>query len=140
MDTENPLRVLLDTSALIDLHHIAPQIADRFPGASLGISVITIGELHFGVLKATAKTRPARLAFLTAVSERYRSPFDIDAAVARKYGALADSMSLAKQQPRRRANDLWIAATAAEHNLALVTRDNTDFNTIEDHLPALLVT
>ncbi len=130
--------VLLDTSALIDFDDIATGIANEFPGAKMGISIVTIAELHYGVLVATDTKRAERLTFLSAVRGRYTNPYEIDDAVAVKWSEFSHAVRLAGRQPRSRVNDLWIAATAAMHNLALVTRNGADFEAVKHHLANLV--
>ena len=75
-------RGILDTSVLI---------ASR-PGAAAGelaISVISLAELHYGVLVApTADARAVRLARLSGLQQRF-DPLPVDEAVADSYGRLA---------------------------------------------------
>ena len=55
-----------------------------------------------------------------------------DAAVAREWGRLTAAVSERGGQPRRRAIDLAIAATANVHGVPLLTRDTRDFALIAD--------
>lgn len=69
-------RALLDTSVLIAQESGRPLDADSVP-AQTAVSVVTLAELHVGVLAASdTATRARRLATLDAVSalEAYRSP------------------------------------------------------------------
>ena len=59
-------------------------------------------------------------------------PLPIDAAVAREWGRLAAAIAERGAQPRRRAMDLAIAATANVAGVPLVTHDKADFRLIED--------
>lgn len=81
------------------------------------VSVVSIGELQAGVLLAkSGRVRAERLARLTAiVTEAPVLP--IDRHIAGVYGALR------AQTGRKPHNDLWIAATALAHELALLTAD-----------------
>ena len=56
----------------------------------------------------------------------------IDAAVAREWGRLAAAVSERGGQPRRRAMDLAIAATANVARVPLLTHDAFDFRLIDD--------
>jgi predicted nucleic acid-binding protein len=66
------------------------------------------------------------------VIEATFDPLPIDAAVAREWGRLAAAIADRGGQPRRRAIDLAIAATANVAGVALVTHDGADFRLIED--------
>lgn len=63
-------------------------------------------------------------------------PLPIDAAVAREWGRLAAAVRVRGGQPRRRALDLPIAATANVHRVPLLTHDSADFQIIGDLVDA----
>jgi predicted nucleic acid-binding protein len=126
------VRGLLDTSVVI-----ARQVRDLPDEAA--ISAATIAELHFGVLLATDDVaRSGRLRRLTEIETRF-DPLPIDASVARSYGMLAHVTVRAGRQPRRRALDLLIAATAHAHGVALYTRDEADVAHLTDHIDVQVV-
>ncbi len=108
---------LLDTSILIGP---APS-----PGASLppsaAISIVSLGELHAGVLLARDDdTRDARRLRLEAIRSAF-APLDVDEAVAERYGEV---LAVARSKQRTaKATDLLIIATAAAHGRTLYTRD-----------------
>jgi toxin FitB len=108
---------LLDTSVLV---------AGEGGGAGelpeeLAISVMTLAELHVGVLLASDPDVRARRLELLAEVEREFDPLPVDDAVARRFAAL---VSEARRQGRRpKVTDALIAATAAAHDLVLYTRD-----------------
>ncbi len=52
---------------------------------------------------------------------------------------LAHAVVEAGRQPRRRAMDLLVAATAHAHGVPLYTRDATDFTALEEHVELRLV-
>jgi tRNA(fMet)-specific endonuclease VapC len=101
--------------------------------AEVFIPAIAVGELLFGAAKSR---RPAEN---SAVVERFassRSILPCDFSVARVYGRV-------KQRLREKGrpipeNDLWIAATAACHELVLVTRDQ-HFNDVDGLTVTVLV-
>ncbi len=66
------------------------------------------------------------------VVEATFEPLLIDAAVAREWGRLSAAVRTRGGQPRRRAMDLAIAATANVHRVPLLTRDVADFQIIGD--------
>jgi predicted nucleic acid-binding protein len=59
-------------------------------------------------------------------------PLPIDAAVGREWGRLAAAITERGGQPRRRAMDLVIAATANVASVPLLTHDEADFRLIAD--------
>ena len=80
-------------------------------------SVVTVGELQLGVLLARDDaTRAERLRRLTLTAS-LAPALSVDGLVAARYAELRAAAG------RGPANDLWIAATALAHGLALVTRD-----------------
>lgn len=113
------MRGVLDTSVLVTggFDHL---------DAELAISAVSLAELHFGVLVAAgAGVRAARLERL-ALGKRGFLALAVDDAVARTYGRLAAPVPRQGRQPRRRALDLLIAATAAVHGARLFTRSAVD--------------
>jgi predicted nucleic acid-binding protein len=119
------VRVILDTSVLIG----AEQPAD---GVEAGISVASLAELHFGVLVAADDTERGLRSQRLGVIEATFDALPIDAAVAREWGRLSAAVSTRGGQPRRRAIDLAIAATANVHGVPLVTRDTADLAILDD--------
>ncbi len=113
-------RGILDTSVVI-AHDVAP-----LPGL-LSISAVTLAELHFGVLIArSAEVRAERLRRLSVLQRRFDA-LPLDENVAASYGQLAAAVVAAGRQPRARALDLLIAATAHAHGAVLYTRHPVDF-------------
>ncbi len=108
---------LLDTSILIAP---GPSIPGDLP-ASAAISVVTLGELHAGVLLARDEAaRQSRSMRLDAVRSAF-APLLVDEPVAERYGEL---LALARSQRRAaKATDLLIIATAAAHERTLHTLD-----------------
>ncbi|MFT3968845.1 MAG: type II toxin-antitoxin system VapC family toxin [Micropruina sp.] len=100
------------------------------PGV-LAISAISLAELQFGVLVAkTAAVRAERLRRLSLLQKHFDA-LPVDDAVAISYGRLAATVVAAGRQPRRRAVDLLIAATAHAHGARLYTRNIGDFAGLE---------
>jgi len=122
------MRALLDTSVLIG--------AER-PGELEGaISAASLTELHFGVQVAPEPDERARRGLRLGVIESTFEPLPIDAAVAREWGRLAAAVGNRGGQPRRRAMDLAIAATANVHQVPLLTHNLADFKVIADLVDA----
>jgi toxin FitB len=116
--------VLLDTSVLI--------AAEEGPDEDTAISVVSLTELHFGVLIAPSNdARARRMRRLGIIEDRFDAlPFDAEAA--RECGRLHAAVAQRGGKPRRRAFDLAIAATANVHQVPLLTFNAGDFKIIED--------
>lgn len=118
------MRALLDTSVLI--------AALAGPEVEAAISVVSLTELHFGVLVAgDDDARAARMRRLGIVESHF-DPLPFDAAAARECGRLHAAVAQRGGQPRRRAFDLAIAATANVHRVPLLTFNGKDFQIVED--------
>jgi hypothetical protein len=134
MTTTPPRRALLDTSIVID-PPTASQISHH--ADELAVSVITIAELQYGIT-ATAdpleQTR-RRQRIHTVLDQFDVLPFDIP--TADYYGALATLVRQHGRNPRPRRMDLQIAATAARHELILITRNSDDFAGLETALTVI---
>ncbi len=118
MDSSN-VRGLLDTSVFIAGER--GRALGAVPSAA-AISVVTLAELHIGVLMADQpEVRAARLRTLTMV-QRFFEPLTIDIEVARTFGELT---AQARREGRRlKILDTWIAATAMVNDLTLYTQDD----------------
>ena len=127
-------RALLDTSVVIALAR-GEKIEVRQPPEAAAISAVTLCGLHHGVLIAGARARAGRLATL-AYAERRFAVLPVDARVAPHYGRLLAGARQAGR-PRLRTADALIAATAAAHDLPLLTGDR-DFKGL-DGLEVVLV-
>jgi len=122
------MRALLDTSVLIAQEPPADVEA--------AISVASLAELHFGVLVAADDDeRAVRTQRLGAIESTFDA-LPVSADVAREWGRLAAAVSNRGGQPRRRAIDLVLAATANVHGVPLLTRDIADFQIIGDLVDA----
>lgn len=118
------MRVLLDTSVLI---------AEHGPGdVEAAISVVSLTELHFGLLVATDPDEQARRADRLAATEATFDPLPVTREVARAWGRLAAAVVGRGGQPRRRQLDLAIAATASVEGVPLLTYNVADFRLIAD--------
>lgn len=119
------MRAILDTSVLIGAD---PPPAD----IAVAISVVSVGELQFGLLLTDdPDERAVRAARLGAVQARFR-PLPVDGDVARAWGALQARVRREGAQPRARAADLLIAATAQVHDAVLLTHNVDDFRHVRD--------
>ena len=126
------VKALLDTSVLI---------ANDVPtlDGELAISAASLTELHFGVMvTADDATRAKRLRRLTMLQRSFDAlPIDDD--VAASYGRLAAAVAHVERQPRSRAFDLLIAATAHAHSARLYTRNAADLVGLDDLVEVIAV-
>ena len=118
---------VLATSVLIAQESERPLDVAALPEET-AVSVITVAELHAGVLAAQdTDTRARRLATLEAVSGV--EPLPVTPEAARHWARLR--VGLAERGRRAKVNDLWIAAVAAANAMDVVTQDD-DFDAIEE--------
>lgn len=118
--------VLLDTSVLIGGEPVPA-------GFEAAISVVSIAELHFGLLRARDDDeRAMRVQRLGLIESRFPEPLPIDDRVAREWGGLLAAVRNRGAQPRRRHADLAIAATARVHAVPLLTHNVKDFAIVDD--------
>jgi toxin FitB len=118
------MRVLLDTSVLIG--------EEPPPDVEAAISVASLAELHFGVLIAADDDERALRTRRLGTIESTFDPLPVTAEIAREWGRLAAAVSQRGGQPRRRAIDLAIAATANIYGVPLLTHNRGDFQIISD--------
>jgi predicted nucleic acid-binding protein len=119
------VKALLDTSVVIG--ELAPP-----EDIEAAISVVSITELHFGVLVADDDDERARRTARLSVVEATFDPLPITVEVARVWGRLAAAVARRGGNPRRRQIDLAIAATAKVEGVPLLTADVSDFRIIDD--------
>lgn len=114
-------RVLLDTSAYSAYTSGHPDLQEPVRRAStVHLSVVVVGELLAAFLKGGRKRQnEARLREFSAGPRV--SILHVDDETAVRYAAIRDF--LRRQGTPVPINDLWIAATAAQHGLRLLTLD-----------------
>lgn len=118
-------RALLDTSVFIALESGRGLRSEAIPDVT-AISVVTRAELRAGVLTADdISTRDRRIQTLDLVGRITAIP--IDDHVARAWSQMRAYVAAAGG--RLHANDMWIAATAAAHEIPVVTQD-ADFDAL----------
>ena len=114
-----PGRYLLDTNIVIALFNGDPAVTEQLAGVEYAaISVTVLGELAAGALKSSrAQENLLRLdQFADAAVV-----LSCDRKTAMHYAQVQTAL-FRKGKPIPEA-DLWIAATAQQHGLSLVTRD-----------------
>jgi len=112
-------KVLLDTNIVIALFAKEAVIQQRLAEVDEAfVSSIVLGELYYGAQKSSrVETNIARVNMFAAAN----AILVCDTATAQHYGAIKNLLR-AKGHPVPE-NDIWIAATAKQHQLMLVTRD-----------------
>ncbi|MFM9877874.1 MAG: type II toxin-antitoxin system VapC family toxin [Rhodoglobus sp.] len=116
--------ILLDTSILI-----APPVDLSTTG--MGASVISLGELEFGVaVAASVSERNFRLHRIARYSEVLEW-IAFEEADARSYGVLAARVAPVRAG-HARSKDILIAAQALTLGIPLMTRNEQDFELVSD--------
>lgn len=121
--------ILLDTSAFAAYKRGIPEALEVLQYApEVGVCSIVLGELlaGFAVGNREAQNRLEFKEFLARDRIRY---IPIDAGTAKHYASVYRSLR-EKGKPIP-TNDMWIAATALQHNLVLFTYDK-HFKVIDD--------
>lgn len=112
-------RFLLDTNAVIAVFGGRKSVREQYATASeVLISCVALGELYFGAERSAhvEDNRDRVDAFASA-----NAILDCDTDTARQYALIKQSLR-SKGRPIP-DNDIWIAATALQHDLVLVTED-----------------
>jgi tRNA(fMet)-specific endonuclease VapC len=110
---------LLDTNVVIAFFSGEGAVVARVEqAAEILLSSVVVGELDFGARRSgRAQQNLDRIADLTA----HTAVLACDENTAHHYGAIKQAL-LSKGRPIPE-NDIWIAATALQHDLILITRD-----------------
>ena len=111
---------LLDTNILISLLRKDGDVAKRvLQETQLYTSIVVLGELHYGAEHSTDAAKG-----LSDVNEIQQTLTILiaDSTTASLYGRIRHEQ--AKKGQMLPDNDLWIAATALQYGLTLVTRDH----------------
>jgi tRNA(fMet)-specific endonuclease VapC len=112
-------KVLLDTNIVIGLFAGEKNITEAVSKSEeIFISSIVLGELYFGARKSMNFSGNA-----SRIDEFALDNFilNCDDNTAKEYGRIKDG--LRKKGTPIPENDIWIAASACQHHLTLVTRD-----------------
>lgn len=123
------MRLLLDTNICIYMiKNNPPEVRHRFeayvPG-DIGVSAITVAELHYGVAKSAARERNAFAleAFLLPLE---LVPFDLESSLV--YGQIR--AELERQGTPIGGMDMLIAAQAIAYGFTLITNNLKEFQRI----------
>jgi predicted nucleic acid-binding protein len=116
---------VLDTSVFVAIEQGRPLRRQAIPESG-AISIVTKAELRAGILAAKdISTRDRRLDTLDAVANIVVLP--VDEQVARAWAQMRAYLAAAER--RVNINDMWIAATAAAHEIPVLTEDG-DFDAL----------
>jgi tRNA(fMet)-specific endonuclease VapC len=113
------VRYLLDTNIVI-AHFAKEQEVDAklVPGIDIYISSVVLGELYYGAEKSgLGRANRDRIEKFAASN----TVVACDAETGRRYGMVRNRLRL-RGRPIPE-NDMWIAASALQYDLVLVTRD-----------------
>lgn len=126
---------VVDTNIIAALGLYNPS---ELPNAIL-ITAVTLGELSFGPHATDDPVKRAgRVALLQHVEATF-DPLPYDQGAARLYGQICAAVRVAGREPRKRAADLMIAATAASNQLPLYTANPDDFKGSEGLVEVIAV-
>ena len=127
--TDRPASGLLDTSVVIDLGGIDPDLLPE----TAGIAAITLAELAAGPLATEDPVERARRQERLQRVEMLFEPYPFGVRATRAYGHVYAAVVAAGRNPRPRVADCLIAATAVAEEVPLFTRNPSDFRGL-DHL------
>lgn len=118
-------RGLLDTSVLIAIEGGRALRTEAMPETT-AISVVTKAELRVGIFAAEdIETRDRRLVTFELANRIVALP--VDGAVSRAWAQMRAHVGASGQKVG--VNDMWIAATAAAHEIPVLTQD-ADFDAL----------
>lgn len=125
MSAPRNARGLLDTSVLVAIENGRPLRTEAFAETS-AISVVTRAELRVGIFAAEdIETRDRRLMTFELANRIVTLP--VDEKVSRAWSQMRAYMQASGK--KMEVNDMWIAATAAAHEIPVLTQDQ-DFDAL----------
>lgn len=112
-------RVALDTNVVVQLFGEDASVKAKVAAAAeVLVSVVVLGELYYGAEKSGRRRANIKRVDDFAAAN---TVLPCDGETARQFGRIKDALR-AKGRPIPE-NDMWIAASAVQHNLILATRD-----------------
>lgn len=127
------MKYLVDTNCISEARHprghqAVRKLLARISSDSLFLSVITLGEIVYGISRLPeSKARHELEAWLKQLETHFSSRvLPVNHVIARTWGELAAARS-DSGRPLSAADGL-IAATAIHHGLRLITRNTSDFD------------
>ena len=115
------MKYFIDTNIVVDCLNGDNQLVQRFNRIdTVFISSVSIGELYLGAFLSNSLEKESEK--ISSFINEYCKILDIDIFIAMSYAQL--KAKLWKAGKLKSDNDLWIAASAMEHGLILVTRDS----------------
>jgi tRNA(fMet)-specific endonuclease VapC len=128
-------RLLLDTSAISSLFGGAADVRDLLQEAEeVFLNPVVLAELKTGFRRGKLRMENERMLARLIDSPRVRLA-SIDEETSERYAVIFDFLRTAGTPIP--TNDVWIAATAMQHSLQLVTRD-AHFERVPQILTAVL--
>jgi tRNA(fMet)-specific endonuclease VapC len=128
------LAVLIDTSVLVNAERRGLPLERILGERERAISVITASELLHGVHRAKDdRVRTLRQAFVEHLISSVE-PLPVTTSVARAHAEIWAGLERSGEVIG--AHDMWIAATAVSHGMAVATANSVEF----ERVPGLTVT
>ena len=122
------MAVLIDTSVLVNAERRGLSLERAIGEQDRAISVITASELLHGVHRARDEgVRARRLAFVEHLISSIE-PLPVTTSVARTHAEIW--AGLERRGEAIGAHDMWIAATAVSHGMAVATANAAEFGRV----------
>jgi predicted nucleic acid-binding protein len=122
------LAILIDTSVLVNVERRGTPLERALGEQERAISVVTASELLHGVHRAKDdRVRTRRQAFVEHLISSIE-PLPVTTSVARVHAAIWSGLERVGEPIG--AHDMWIAATAIRHGMAIATANAVEFERV----------